>query len=335
MSLSRRTLWTAVASLAALVAVGLIALSLGAETIAPAKVIAALAHRIPAADQAAIIIWQLRLPRIALALFVGAALALAGAVMQAYFRNPLADPYILGISSGAALGAVIALSLNLAAGASFGAVQALAFVGAIAVMAAVFGITRATGRRDTLTLLLVGIALGVLLNSVTSFVMSRSTGGLLANQFFWLMGSLASAKWQSVWILCVVTLVGGAASLVLSRELDILLMGDEEAQHLGVSVGRVRAVAIIAASLLTSVAVAAAGVVAFIGLIVPHIVRLVIGPSHRALLPIAAVAGAAFLILADLVARTALAPAEIPIGIVTSLIGAPVFLVVLLRGRRA
>jgi iron complex transport system permease protein len=334
-TLSQRAVLTAAASFVVLVAAALLALSLGAEVIPPAKVLAALTHRLPSGNEAATIVWQLRLPRIALALFVGAALALAGTVMQAYFRNPLADPYILGISSGAALGAVIALSLDLAGGASFGAVQAFAFVGAIAVMAAVFGITRATGRRDTLTLLLVGIALGVLLNSAVSYVMSRSTGGLLANQFFWLMGSLASARWQSVVILCAVTIVGGAAALVLSRELDILLLGDEEAQYLGVQVGRVRAVAIVAASLLTSVAVAAAGVVAFIGLIVPHIVRLVIGPSHRALLPIAAVAGAAFLILSDLVARTALAPAEIPIGIVTSLIGAPVFLVVLLRGRRA
>jgi iron complex transport system permease protein len=334
-TLSQRAVLTAAASFVVLVAAALLALSLGAEVIPPAKVLAALTHRLPSGNEAATIVWQLRLPRIALALFVGAALALAGTVMQAYFRNPLADPYILGISSGAALGAVIALSLDLAGGASFGAVQAFAFVGAIAVMAAVFGITRATGRRDTLTLLLVGIALGVLLNSAVSYVMSRSTGSLLANQFFWLMGSLASARWQSVVILCVVTIVGGAAALMLSRELDILLLGDEEAQYLGVQVGRVRAVAIVAASLLTSVAVAAAGVVAFIGLIVPHIVRLVIGPSHRALLPIAAVAGAAFLILSDLVARTALAPAEIPIGIVTSLIGAPVFLVVLLRGRRA
>ncbi|WP_287030157.1 FecCD family ABC transporter permease [Pseudomonas sp. UBA6310] len=289
-------------------------------------------------EQAELILGQIRLPRTLLGLAVGAVLALSGVAMQGLFRNPLADPGLVGVSSGAALGAAVAI----VAGASLGGVPAAfepyllsfcAFVGGLGVTALVYRLGRHDGQTSVATMLLAGIALTALAGAAIGLFTYMADDSTLRSLTFWNMGSLNGASYARLWPLLIVAL---AVSLWLprrARALNALLLGESEARHLGFEVERLKRELVFCTALGVGAAVAAAGLIGFIGLVVPHLVRLIAGPDHRILLPASALAGASLLLLADLVARLTLAPAELPIGIVTAMIGAPFFLYLLLRGR--
>jgi len=322
-----------VALLAALVA----GVAWGAVFVPPADVIGAIgrALRGQSGGLADTLIVQVRLPRVLLAALVGASLAAAGAIYQALFRNPLADPYILGVSSGAGLGAMIALTLTAGATAArYGAVPLAAFAGALLTMALVVRLASLGGRLESTSLLLAGVALSYTLAAVTSFVMVFAREQMAAI-VYWMMGGLGAASWQYLAMIAPMFAIGIVLPLLSTRELNLMLLGDERAGHLGLPVERFKLAMLAAASLLTAAAVAVAGLIGFVGLMTPHIVRLVLGPDHRKLLPASLLAGAIVLVLADLVARTILAPVEIPVGIVTAVLGGPFFIWLLVteRGR--
>ncbi len=289
-------------------------------------------------QQAELIIGQIRLPRTLLGLSVGAVLALSGVAMQGLFRNPLADPGLVGVASGAALGAAIAI----VGGSWLGGMPSwiepyllsiCAFVGGLLVTALVYRLGRRDGRTHVATMLLAGIALTALAGSAVGLFTYLADDATLRSLTFWNLGSLNGASYQRLWPLLLVV---AAVALWLprrARALNALLLGESEARHLGIEVERLKRELVFCTALGVGAAVAAAGLIGFIGLVVPHLVRLLAGPDHRVLLPASLLAGAALLLFADLVARLALAPAELPIGIVTALIGAPFFLVLLVRGR--
>ena len=289
-------------------------------------------------QQAELILGQIRMPRTLLGLAVGAVLALCGVAMQGLFRNPLADPGLIGVSSGAALGAAIAI----VGGAALGGIPELfapyllslcAFLGGLVVTALVYRLGRRNGQTSVTTMLLAGIALNALAFACIGLFTYLADDATLRTLTFWNLGSLNGASYARLWPLLLVTL---AVALWLPRRaqaLNALLLGESEARHLGVAVERLKRELVFCTALGVGAAVAAAGMIGFIGLVVPHLVRLLVGPDHRVLLPASALAGASLLLLADLFARLILSPAELPIGIVTALIGAPFFLYLLLRGR--
>ncbi len=277
------------------------------------------------------LLWSLRLPRIALALIAGAALSTAGASFQGVFRNPLAEPYLLGVSAGAALGATIAIVWR-PLGAGIYGIPVLAFVGGAAAAFLVYRLATFSGVTGTASLLLSGVAIGSTLTAVTSFMMV-ATERDLHTVIVWLMGGLTTATWTKVYITLPVVAGGFVYMMLMSRRMNLLLMGEERARELGVDSQRTRRNLMIVASLVTAAAVAFTGLIGFVGLMVPHIMRLLVGPDHRRLLPATALFGALLLLLADTVARTILAPAEIPVGIITAAVGGPFFLY-LLRIRR-
>jgi len=280
-----------------------------------------------------VIIWDLRLPRIALALLVGAALAVAGALMQSLFHNPMADPYVVGVSSGAAFGAVVSVACGLQA-VSWGALNItslLAFGCGLAATFLVYGLSRRAGRVPVGTLLLTGIAIGGLMQAVTSFLLLQQGHSEMREVMAWLMGSMANRGWSHVLTLLPYTVAGMGIALFLQRELNILALGDETAHHLGVNVERTRLLLLFTATLLAAAAVAMSGIIAFVGLIIPHLMRLLIGPNHRRLLPACLLAGGLLLVWADVLARTLIPSGELPIGIVTSVLGCPFFLYLLHR----
>ncbi len=282
------------------------------------------------------VIVQVRLPRALVALLVGGGLAVAGATLQGLFRNPLADAGVLGVSSGASLGAVLAIYLHLAARAVW-TLPACAFLGAAADALLVFSISarRGRGRLFSGTLLLVGVAVGALNVSLTTFILSVALSSYDAGRqvVYWLLGGLEARTWDHLLLGAPAVLVGVAIIAASARELDALLLGELGAASVGVDVPRVRLRLVLASALVVGAAVAIAGPIGFVGLLVPHVVRLAVGPGHRTLLPLSFVGGGIFLVVADLVARTLLAPAEIPVGVVTAAVGAPVFLALLVRRR--
>jgi iron complex transport system permease protein len=308
----------------------------GAVWVAPGDVLTAIGRALrgapPGMDGTLVV--SVRLPRVVLAAIVGAALAGAGAIYQALFRNPLADPYILGISSGAGLGAMLALVATAqAVSLRYGLVPLSAFAGALLTMLVVVRLASWGGRLDAASLLLAGVAISYTLAALTSFLMVFAREQM-AVVVFWMMGGTAAASWSYVAMIGPMFLVGAAASLFYTREFNLMLLGDERAGHLGLDVKRFKLVALSVASLLTAAAVAVAGLIGFVGLMVPHMVRLVIGLDHRVLVPASLLGGATVLVLADLVARVVLAPIEIPVGIVTALVGGPFFVWLLIRGER-
>lgn len=313
-------------------------IAFGTVSISIDDTVAILAHRLlgwpvahpwPAASET--IIMELRLPRVLTALVVGLGLAVAGTTFQGLLRNPLADPYVLGTASGAALGAAIGVLVPVhVALLGLGLVNLLAFIGALLAVAVVYRIAGGGGRSTLTSLLLTGYAVGSLLAAGLALAMYLS-GSQLRQIFFYLLGSLSGADWQSLLVGLPIVMVGSLLILVRARSLNGLLLGDEAALHLGVNVRRERTILLGLASLITAAAVALAGLIGFVGLVVPHLVRLLVGPNARLVLPLSAVFGAAFLIVADLGARI---PGELPVGIVTALIGAPIF-VLLLRHYRA
>ncbi len=272
-----------------------------------------------------------RLPRALLGLLVGGGLALAGSVFQALLRNPLAEPYILGISGGAAAGAVMALSLGLAALGS-GVLPGAAFAGALLAILLVFRVAAAADRAlDVRILLLAGVVVGAFFSALIAFVLAFSKAQTVRSAVLWMMGSLAGAGWKDVLVVALYTLPSALALIALARPLNLMSVGEETASYLGTDVEKVKRIAFGVASLVTAAGVAVAGVIGFVGLIVPHGLRLLVGSDQRALLPLSFLAGAAFLTLADLAARLLLAPAEIPIGVITAFVGVPLFLVLLRR----
>ncbi len=281
------------------------------------------------------IILEIRLPRVILAGLVGAALAIAGATYQGLFRNPLADPYLIGVAQGASLGAVIGFLLPFNwHGMGFGIIPLLAFTGALISVAIVYNLARVGKTVPVTTLILAGVALGALWGSIVSYLIITS-GEKMHGILFWLMGSFALSEWSEVKIVLPYVVVGVVIILLYSRSLNVMQLDEEQAQQLGINVEKVKLILLAAATLITAAAVCFVGTIGFVGIIIPHAVRLVWGPDYRFLLPLSVLSGAILLILADLVARTVLAPTEIPIGVITAVCGAPFFLYLLRRKKRA
>lgn len=275
------------------------------------------------------IVRSLRLPRAILAFLVGGSLALSGAGLQALVRNPLADPFLLGLSGGAGLGAVVAIGLHLA---SPWALPLAAFAGALLAMALVYRLGLVGGAElDPRVLILAGVAVGAFAAAVTTAIVSLSDAAELRNAFLWLWGGLSGASWDTVLLIGVYAPLPVAVLLAAARPLDLLALGEEPARHLGADVEPLKRRVYLAASLLTAAAVAVSGVIGFVGLVVPHAMRLVWGHRHRPLLPAAFLGGGALLAVSDTVARVAVAPRELPVGIVTALVGVPVFVLLLRR----
>ena len=279
--------------------------------------------RFAVSDTTRTIVVTLRLPRIALGAVIGFALATAGVVMQGFFRNPMADPSIIGVSSGAAVGAVATIALPFAV--PF-ALPTAAFVGAMAAAFGVYLLATEDGRTPVATLLLAGVAVQTFLGAVVSFLLLHS-GESLRRAVFWLMGHLHLASWADVKLVLPVAVLGFVVLLTYARDLNVLLLGEDDAHALGVEVERTKRLLLAVASVMTGAAVAVSGVIGFVGLVVPHVMRLLVGPDHRILLPTSALAGATFLVATDTVARSG--AAQLPVGIVTAFLGAPFFLYLL------
>ena len=278
-------------------------------------------------------LWQVRFPRIALAVVVGAALAVAGALMQGVFGNPLAEPAIIGVSPGAAVGASLAIVTGLDVLGTW-TVPLAAFVAALVTTLIVYGLSRSGGRTEAITLILTGVAVTAIASAIVAFNTFIASPTAREQIVFWQLGSLNGARWQAVAVVTPFVVVGIVVALLLARQLDLLALGDRSARHLGVNVERLRVVAIVVIALLVGAGVAFAGVIAFVGLVVPHLVRLVAGPGHRLLLPASALGGALLLTVADLVARTAVPFADLPLGMLTSVVGGPFFLWLMRRMRK-
>jgi iron complex transport system permease protein len=330
--------------LAALVGAALIALTLGAAGIPLARLPAALglwtegpANPLTARDQ--LVLWSIRIPRIAAAAMVGALLAVSGAIMQGLFRNPLADPALVGVSSGGAFAAAAAIVFTDSRfGESLRFMQnellpLAAFAGSLATTVVLYAIASRAGRTSIAMFLLAGLAIAAIANAGIGLLVFVADDRQLRDITFWLLGSLSGATWAKTTTIAPVLALGLIACVWIARGLDVLVLGEAEAFHSGVDVERLKRISIVLVSAMTGVAVSICGVVGFVGIVVPHLLRLVIGPGHRLLLPASALLGAILLVGADTLARTIVAPAEMPIGILTAAIGAPFFLAMLLRQR--
>ncbi len=326
-------MWTIVLA-AALVASITFAVTFGPASITPLEVWGSILHHLgigepPLTALRDSIVWDLRLPRVLTAGAVGAGLALAGVVMQSITRNPLADPYLLGLSSGASLGAVAVLLLGSAL-----LLPVAAFLGAMIALAATLLLAGAFGRITPGRTVLAGIAVSALAGAITSLIIFWTvTGDSYREILGWLLGSLAGARWPAVGIAATAILIAGIPIMMSGRVLDAFAFGDTSATTLGVNVPATRWIMLTAAALLTGAMVSVSGAIGFVGLILPHAVRLMVGPRHRLLLPLSALVGASFLIWADTAARSLFDPRELPVGIVTAIIGAPVFAALLARRR--
>ena len=275
------------------------------------------------------VVRELRAPRVLLAFLVGGSLGISGAALQALIRNPLAEPFLLGLSSGAGLGAVTALALEV--GGSWG-VPAAAFVGALAAVALVYRLSLVAGRRlDPRVLLLAGVVVGSFAGALMSAILVLSPASGIRNAFLWLLGGFGSSSWQAVAIFAAYAVVPLGLIAFHARDLDLVVLGEEPAHHLGAAVERTRRTVYLCTALLTAASVATCGIIGFVGLVVPHAVRTVARPLHRTLLPAVFLVGGAFMVLADVVARTAVRPLELPVGVVTALVGVPVFSLLLRR----
>ena len=280
-------------------------------------------------SDASSIVRDLRAPRVMLAFLVGGSLGICGAALQAMIRNPLAEPYLLGLSSGAGLGAVIAIATR--AGGAW-AVPIAAFIGALAAVALVYRLSLVSGRRlDPHVLLLSGVVVGAFAGALMSAVMVLSDAPGVRNAFLWLLGGFGAASWRALGVFSVYASLPVALLLFHARSLDLIALGDEPAQHLGADVDRLRRLVYLCTALLTAASVATCGIIGFVGLVVPHAVRTMFRPVHRTLLPVVFVVGGCFLVLADVVSRVAVRPLELPVGVVTALIGVPLFALLLRR----
>ncbi len=324
------TLFCVLALIAAVVA----GLGVGPTSISTTRIIGAIASGLGLGHSTltplqATIVWQLRAPRLVLGLVTGAMLSVAGGAYQGVFRNPLADPYLLGVAAGAGLGATFAIVYVGHGLTTPSWTPLLAFAGATIAVLLTWGLGGRGLRATASTLILAGVAISALLTSLQTFFQQQSSIDSIARVYIWLLGSLATASWSSVWmvlpyvVLCVVVCVAAGGAL------DVMSVGDEEAKTLGLPVRRVRLVVVAASSLGTAAVVSAVGLIGFVGIIVPHILRLLVGTSYRRILPLSVIFGAAFLVLADTIARTIMAPTELPLGVVTAILGAPAFALIL------
>lgn len=312
----------------------------GQLEIAPGEVIGSVMHRLglnlgslPGHPQGEGTLWQIRFPRVAMAVLVGASLGAAGAVMQGVFGNPLAEPGVVGVSAGAAVvaAAVIVFDINFL---GTWTVAVGAFIGGLVTTLAVYLLSRDGGRTEVVTLVLTGIAINAFAGGALAFMMFLGDTSAREEIVFWQLGSLNGSRTEQVMVTAVIAAIGLVGALVMARTLDLLALGDRGARHVGVDVERVRLVSIVVVAVLTAAAVAFAGIIAFVGLIVPHLMRMVVGPGHRLLIPACALGGAVLLVIADLFARSVVPYADLPLGMLTSLIGGPVFFWLLRRSRR-
>lgn len=330
------TLLGLLAALTVLTACG--ALFHGAAGLSPTQVLAALAapdDSMTARDPALAIVTMIRLPRLLLALLVGAALGVSGAALQGLFRNPLADPGLIGVSAGAALGAVCVIVL----GSHFpllttpAALPLMASVGGLAATGLVYRLGRGPGRTDVATLLLAGIAINAMAGAATGLLTYMADDRQLRSLTFWLMGSLGGATWGELAAVAPFLIVAGGGLCLLGRPLNAFLLGEDVARHLGYPVEGLKALAILSSAIAVGAAVSVTGIIGFVGLVIPHLLRLLVGSNHQLLLPASALLGGAGLLAADTLARTVISPAELPIGIITALLGGPFFLYLLMRNR--
>ncbi|WP_227268991.1 FecCD family ABC transporter permease [Roseobacter weihaiensis] len=322
-----------------LVAVSITSLAVGASGTSLWRALWSLAMGAGTTTTEAVILWEIRAPRTLLGACVGAALAVSGAVMQGLFRNPLADPGLLGVSAGAGLGALLAIvvggALPFGMAGVFGdaLLPVMAFVGAWASMMVLYAVATRSGRTSVATMLLAGIALGALTGAISGLLIFHADDLQLRELTFWQLGSLAGSSWAKVLIAGPVVLLATLIATTLARGLNGLALGEASAHHIGINVQRTKNIAILAVSAATGAAVAVSGGIGFVGIVVPHLLRLATGPDHHGLLVNSALLGASLLLMADIISRFVVAPAELPIGIVTAVLGAPFFLWILLRRR--
>jgi iron complex transport system permease protein len=334
----KRILWICAGLGAVLFVAVVISLRMGAYPIGVRDIVmtlfnGAMGRRDEIPSEFWLVVFGLRLPRIALGILVGASLSTAGAGFQALLRNPLADPYVLGVSSGAALGAIVSL---IVAPHTVGAIQFAAFVGAAATIAAVYFLGRRGGQLDSPTLLLAGIVAASFLSAIIMFLLTMVTGSELRSIAFWLMGDLTAPPPTTNVIgwfgfLFFIFIVAAGAIYTTSSDLNLILTGEQEARHLGVNVNRVKLVVYVAASVLTGLAVSVSGAIGYVGLLVPHVMRMLFGTDYRLLIPTSAIGGAIAIVVADTLARTIVAPTQLPVGAMTALAGAPVFIYLMRR----
>lgn len=276
-----------------------------------------------------IIIWSIRLPRVLLAVLVGSSLAIAGAAFQGMFKNPMADPFVIGISSGAALGATIAIILRVSISfIGISAISMFAFIGALITVFIVYNISRIKDKVPVTTLLLAGIAIGQFLTAIMSLLMVIYSNDM-AKIIYWTMGSLAGKGWDPLKRISLPVIISIVLINFFARDLNIMLTGEDSAKSLGINVEKIKMYVLILGTFMVSMVVSVSGIIGFVGLIIPHIVRIIIGPDHRVLLPASALTGGIFMVFADTIARTIISPVEIPVGIITALFGGPFFLYLL------
>ncbi|MCI0605564.1 iron ABC transporter permease [bacterium] len=333
---------TAIAALGVIV-IAILSIGIGSVSIPPLTAIKILLSHLPLlninpvwSDTFQAILFDIRLPRVVLIALTGAALATSGTAYQSLFRNPLADPYLIGVAAGASLGATVIIAMQVAHPTVINAfaVPLGAFIGATATVALVYQLGRIGRGVPTTTLILAGVAIGSLAVALNTFLF-LSMGERTTRLFAFLLGGYAGSGWNAVFAVAFFAMIGFVIMYIHARPLNILLFDEEQAQQLGIHVERVKVIVIVAATLTTAAAVAFSGLIGFVGLIVPHAARFLIGPDHRRLLPLASLFGAGFLMLADLIARTIHAPEEVPLGIVTAFVGAPFFLYMLRRAKHA
>ncbi|MRJ75018.1 iron chelate uptake ABC transporter family permease subunit [Aeromicrobium sp. SMF47] len=325
---------------AALVVLTVYAAGRGQLAIPASEVWGSIMHRLgldwgpmPAHPQGDNTLWQVRFPRIAMAIVVGAALSSAGALMQGIFGNPLAEPSVVGVSTGAAFAAAIVIVFQIQLIGSW-TVALFAFAGGLITTLLVYALSRSDGRTEVVTLVLTGIAVNAVCAAGLALMIFLGDTQEREQIVFWQLGSLNGSRWEHVVVVTPLVVVGLIGSILMARKLDVLALGDRAARHVGIDVERLRLVAIVLVALLTAAGVSFAGIIAFVGLVVPHLIRMLVGPGHRVLVPASALAGAVLLLGADLIARTAMTGADLPIGMLTSLVGGPFFFWLLRRTRK-
>ncbi|MGV9680016.1 FecCD family ABC transporter permease [Nocardia sp. NPDC003482] len=334
-----RVLVVAVVSVAALILLALASAAIGQVPTTPAEVAGSVLHRIgldwgpiPHHPAGEVTLWQVRFPRVVLAVLVGGALATAGALLQGVFANPLAEPGVIGVSAGAAVGAGIVIVVGGAFAAAW-SVAGGAFVAGLLTTLLVYLLSRANGRTETVTLVLTGVAVNAFAGGLMSFLLFVASPAARDQIVFWQLGSLNGATWQAVGVVAPLTALGVAAAVLLAPRLDLLALGEAAARHLGVDVERLRRNVIVIVAVLATAGVAFTGIILFVGLIVPHVVRMLVGPAHRVLIPLSAIFGAIVLLAADIGARSLVPNADLPLGMLTSLVGGPFFFWLLRRTR--
>ncbi|WP_084460595.1 FecCD family ABC transporter permease [Nocardia kruczakiae] len=326
-------------SIALLVILALISAAVGQVPTTPLEVAGSVLHRIgldwgpmPHHPAGEVTLWEVRFPRVVLAMLVGAALATAGALLQGVFANPLAEPGVIGVSAGAAVGAGVVIVVGGAFAAAW-SVAGGAFVAGLGTTLAVYLLSRSGGRTETVTLVLTGVAVNAFAGGLMSFLLFTASPAARDQIVFWQMGSLNGATWQAVAVVAPLAALGVAAAVVMAPRLDLLALGESAARHLGVDVERLRRNVIVVVAILATAGVAFTGIILFVGLIVPHVVRMLVGPAHRVLIPLSAILGAVVLLAADIGARTLVHNADLPLGMLTSLVGGPFFFWLLRRTR--